>query len=216
MLAKIVPTPAPLHAGGAAEIAQAAFTASVASHFSARVAPILLLLTLSTLPLSRVHSVSASVAGAQPVLYASSRDSEDRALLEDITESPAAALLALPPGERQRQESLQRLEDERLEQCRAARMFDTCFFFGTAGPTAERATARAGEGRATQPQSQGGGQSGHCRPGEDVRGGGRCGCVWFFLAKRHRIPSTIGLHVHSNYRPLFSPPEIPNLRALQL
>ena len=147
----------PLHAGGGAtEIARAAGTASVASHFSARVAPILLLLTLSTLPLSRVHSVSASVAGAQPVLYASSRDSEDRALLEDITESPAAALLALPPGERQWQESLQRLEDERLEQCRAARMFDTCFFFGTAGPTAERATARAGEGRASQPQSQGG------------------------------------------------------------
>ena len=157
MLAKRVPTAAPLHAGGGAtEIARAAGTASVASHFSARVAPILLLLTLSTLPLSRVHSVSASVASAQSVLYASSRDSEDRALLEDITESPAAALLSLPPGERQRQESLQRLEDERLEQCRAARMFDTCFFFGTAGPTAERATARAGEGRATQPQSQGG------------------------------------------------------------
>ncbi|EOD12941.1 hypothetical protein EMIHUDRAFT_213200 [Emiliania huxleyi CCMP1516] len=102
MLAKRVPTAAPLHAGGGAtEIARAAGTASVASHFSARVAPILLLLTLSTLPLSRVHSVSSSVVGAQPVLHASSRDSEDRRLLEDITESPAAALLALPPGERQ-------------------------------------------------------------------------------------------------------------------
>ena len=87
---------------------------------------------------------SAAVAAPSSLVLTASRGDP---LMDDFADSPASRSLSMPAAERKREESLQTLEDERLERCRStdAFTFDQCFFFGDSGAMdARRAMEGAG------------------------------------------------------------------------